>query len=62
MNWGGHVGFQAAYADPSKTNLLLRISGLLDPRMGWGMYSTFHASYPFFRFPSTMCFTQMISP
>jgi endonuclease/exonuclease/phosphatase (EEP) superfamily protein YafD len=33
------------------TNLFLHLSRLLDPRMGRGMYSTFHASYPFLRYP-----------
>ncbi len=33
------------------TRLFLRLSGMLDPRRGRGLYNTFHADHPWMRFP-----------
>lgn len=41
----------------SRTNSRFRaLTGLLDPRIGRGFYHTFHARYPFLRYPLDHCF------
>lgn len=41
----------------SRTNYRFQqLTGLLDPRVGRGFYHTFHARYPFLRYPLDHCF------
>ena len=40
----------------STTRLFQRIAGVLDPRLGRGVYPTYHAAYPWWRYPLDQLF------